>query len=591
METRKRFKRWRSKVSTIFITVMAALSIVLPGESVCHAETVSLQWGTSTGATGYKVYYQADTSTAPFSGTGASEGSAPVDVANQTSASISGLDPAHAYYFAVTAYNTAGESSYSNIVSVPEQTSPTTSISYPANNASVGGTVAITASATDNVGVTSVGFYVNGVLQGTDTSAPYTYSWNTSSLASGTYTLTSRAYDAAGNVGESSAVTVTVANDSTAPTVALTSPAGGATLSGTATIAASASDNVGVSKVEFYANGTLLSASNIAPYSYNWNTASITNGSYTLLARAYDSAGNVGQSSAITVTVNNQVADTTAPTVSSFTMPSTSTSLTVAISALTATDAVGVTGYLVTESSTKPSATASGWSTSAPTSFTFSGAGMKTAYAWAKDAAGNVSGSLSRTVTITLPDTTAPTVSSFTMPSTSTSLTVAISALTATDAVGVTGYLVTESSTKPSATASGWSTSAPTSFTFSGAGMKTAYAWAKDAAGNVSGSLSRTVTITLPDTTAPTVSIISPLANSVVKGTKTIYAAASDNVKVTKVEFYVNGVLRLTSGSSPFRYSLNTKTVANGPCSLMAKAYDAAGNMKQSSAVSVTVRN
>jgi len=305
MEMRNQLKQWRSKVSTIFVIVMSALSMVLPGVTNCHAVTVSLQWGTSTGAAGYKVYYQADSSTAPLSGTGASQGGAPVDVANQTSASISGLDPAHAYYFAVTAYNAAGESSYSNIVSVPEQTSPATSISYPANNASVSGTVAITASASDNVGVTSVGFYVNGVLQGTDTSAPYTWSWNTSSLASGTYTLTSRAYDAAGNVGESSAVTVAVVNDAAAPTVALTSPAGGATLSGTVTVAASASDNVGVSRVEFYANGTLLSASNIAPYSYSWNTASVANGSYTLQARAYDSTGNVGQSSAITVSVSN----------------------------------------------------------------------------------------------------------------------------------------------------------------------------------------------------------------------------------------------------------------------------------------------
>ncbi|MEA5114176.1 MAG: Ig-like domain-containing protein, partial [Geobacteraceae bacterium] len=188
-------------------------------------------------------------------------------------------------------------------------------------------------------------------------------------------------------------------------------------------------------------------------------------------------------------------------------------------------------------------------------------------------------------------DATAPTVNTFTLPTTATSLTVPITAFTATDEVGVTGYLVTESSTQPSATAIGWSTSAPSSFTFSSAGTKTAYAWAKDAAGNVSGSLSRTVTITLPDTTAPTVSITSPSANSVVRGSKTIYASASDNVKVTKVEFYVNGVLKLTSGSSPFKYSWNTRTVGNGTCGLMAKAYDAAGNMQQSSTVSVRVKN
>jgi len=308
METRQESGNVWMRVSKVIFIALSALSLLMTGQSDCHAVTVSLQWGASTGATGYRVYYQANSSAQPFDGTGASQGSAPVDVANQTSATISGLDPANAYHFAVTAYNEAGESSYSNVVSVPELTSPATSISYPANNASVSGTVALTASASDNVGVSRVEFYVNGALQGSDTSTPYTSSWNTASLAAGTYTLTSRAYDAAGNVGQSGAVTVTVVNDTTAPTVSLTSPASGATLSGTVAVTASASDNVGVSRVEFYANGTLLSASNVAPYSYSWNTAAVSNGSYTLSARAYDSAGNVRNSSAVSVVVNNSAA-------------------------------------------------------------------------------------------------------------------------------------------------------------------------------------------------------------------------------------------------------------------------------------------
>jgi hypothetical protein len=133
-----------------------------------------------------------------------------------------------------------------------------------------------------------------------------------------------------------------------------------------------------------------------------------------------------------------------------------------------------------------------------PTSFTFSAEGSKTAYAWVKDAAGNVSASRSATVTITLPDTTAPVVSAFSMPATTTALSVPVSSIIATDAVGVTGYLVSESATAPAAGAAGWSASVPTSFTFSAEGSKTAYAWAKDAAGNVSASSSTTVVITLP---------------------------------------------------------------------------------------------
>ncbi len=192
--------------------------------------------------------------------------------------------------------------------------------------------------------------------------------------------------------------------------------------------------------------------------------------------------------------------DTTRPTVTNFTTPSSSTSLTVTITSFTATDNVGVTGYLVTETSATPSATASGWTTTAPTSYTFTSAGSKTLYAWAKDAAGNVSLSSTANVTITLAvqDTTRPTVTNFTIPSSSTSLTVTITSFTATDNVGVTGYLVTETSATPSATATGWSTTVPTSYTFTTAGSKTLYAWAKDAAGNISLSRSANVTVTAP---------------------------------------------------------------------------------------------
>lgn len=93
------------------------------------------------------------------------------------------------------------------------------------------------------------------------------------------------------------------------------------------------------------------------------------------------------------------VQDTTPPVVTSFSVPSTSNSLTVPITALTATDNVGVTGYAVSESSSVP---VSGWSASVPSSYTFSSAGTKTLYAWARDAAGNVSAPKSAQVTITL---------------------------------------------------------------------------------------------------------------------------------------------------------------------------------------------
>ena len=102
-------------------------------------------------------------------------------------------------------------------------------------------------------------------------------------------------------------------------------------------------------------------------------------------------------------------------------------------------------------------------------------------------------------------DTTPPTVTAFSLPGTATSLTVAITTFTATDTVGVTGYRLTETNSAPT---TGWTATAPGSYTFGTAGAKTLYAWARDAAGNVSPARSAGVTITLPpgaDTTPPTV--------------------------------------------------------------------------------------
>ena len=201
--------------------------------------------------------------------------------------------------------------------------------------------------------------------------------------------------------------------------------------------------------------------------------------------------------------------DTTLPTVTAFSVPATAASLTVPISTFTATDNVAVTGYLVTETSTKPTAGAVGWSVVQPTIYTFASAGSKTLYGWARDAAGNVSNSRSATVTITLSaaDTQAPTVTAFSVPATASALTVPISTLTATDNVAVTGYLVTETSARPTAGAGGWTGTTPTTYTVASDGSYTLYPWAKDAIGNVSAVFASPRAVVV-DTTMPTVTSI-----------------------------------------------------------------------------------
>src|SRR5258708_4977457 len=122
-----------------------------------------------------------------------------------------------------------------------DTTPPTTSITSPAQGATVSGmSVSVQASASDvDSAVSKVEFYVDGSLKVTDTSSPYTYSWDTTAYVNGTHTLQTKAYDPSGNVGTSAQVSVTVSNSATvsvsvSPTVATLSSGG--TQSFTATV-------------------------------------------------------------------------------------------------------------------------------------------------------------------------------------------------------------------------------------------------------------------------------------------------------------------------------------------------------------------
>lgn len=94
-------------------------------------------------------------------------------------------------------------------------------------------------------------------------------------------------------------------SDTVAPATSIASPAGGATVSGTLTVTGAASDNVGVTRVEFYLDGVLKSTDTASPYSWAWDTTSAANGSHTLTTQAYDAVGNRGDSGPVSVTVNN----------------------------------------------------------------------------------------------------------------------------------------------------------------------------------------------------------------------------------------------------------------------------------------------
>jgi len=107
-------------------------------------------------------------------------------------------------------------------------------------------------------------------------------------------------------IDDVSVALTTGAGDTTAPTTSVTAPANGATVSSTVSVTATASDNIAVTKMEIYIDGTLRTSNTSATsLTYSWNTTTFANGSHTIVSKAYDAAGNVGTSSTITVTVSN----------------------------------------------------------------------------------------------------------------------------------------------------------------------------------------------------------------------------------------------------------------------------------------------
>jgi hypothetical protein len=126
MNCRNKTSQGLKLIPRLMFIILFICAFSLSCQNLSFASTVVLQWEpvTDTNLAGYKVYYQADSSAQPLRGTGAHQGPSPIIIPNPNTetitATISGLDPTHPYYFIVVAYNNSGiESSLSNIVSVP----------------------------------------------------------------------------------------------------------------------------------------------------------------------------------------------------------------------------------------------------------------------------------------------------------------------------------------------------------------------------------------------------------------------------------------------------------------------------------------
>jgi subtilisin family serine protease len=226
-----------------------------------------------------------------------------------------------------------------------DTTAPTITMIAPASGSPVFGSVLVSASASDNVGVAGVKFLLDDHPLGAEVAfAPYQQTWMTTTVPNGSHVLTALARDGAGNQS-SSTVNVTVSNDTAPPTVALTRPPAGATVNGTVTVAATASDDLEVFGVRFTVDGVPLGAEDtVAPYEATWTTTTAANGPHNVAAIARDGAGHETTASVV-VTVANDLA---APTVT-ITSPAAGTTLNGIVSArATASDDVGVVGVQFT---------------------------------------------------------------------------------------------------------------------------------------------------------------------------------------------------------------------------------------------------
>lgn len=223
---------------------------------------------------------------------------------------------AGSYALTAKATDNSGGVKTSVAVAISVRTPPTVNITVPANNASfiAPASIPITASATPagSATISKVDFLKGATLLGTKTVAPYTFTWT--GVAVGSYSLTAKATDSNGLATTSAPIAVTVGANPP-PTVSITAPASNASFAAPASVAitasATAASGLTISKVDFYSGATLLGTKTTSPYIFNWT--GVAAGSYSLTAKATDSAGAITTAAAVPITVTPPIAR---PTVS-----------------------------------------------------------------------------------------------------------------------------------------------------------------------------------------------------------------------------------------------------------------------------------
>jgi chitodextrinase len=506
----------------------------------------------------------------------------------------------------------------SNCASPAVDTPPTVSLSAPAAG-TVSGSVTMNATASDNIGVNSVAFAVDGTVVNTDTTSPYSYAWNSSTVANGSHSLTAIATDTASQTTTSTAVSVTVNNaspDTTPPSVFTMNAIAGATpaqvpitWNATADPAVGGQTTSGLSGYRVLRGGTVIATLGAGVTSYT--DSSVTQAtSYTYQIQAFDVAGNNRNSTNTQTVTTPASSDTYFPAVSnaSFNLHltgSTTTSLTFAWSQVSdapnpanaGATVSGTTGYHIYRNNVLV-ASPSGQAT---VTYTDSGLTPGTTYNYAIsafDGGGNGSNSSSQVPmqTVFAQDTTAPTTPTSFVVVTRTHNAASLSWSASSDPTvsgqttsGVAGYNITRNGTAlPTTTA--------TTLADSGLTPGTTYTYlirSIDGSGNLSGAASvQTTTNSAPDTTPPSVPAN---AQAIPKsaGEVDVTWSASTDTGGSGLAGY--NVYRSDLGTTPMNSSLLTTvvyvdTLVSGSHSYnyTVEAVDGAGNANRTGVLSAT---
>ncbi|MGB8930386.1 MAG: Ig-like domain-containing protein, partial [Anaeromyxobacteraceae bacterium] len=482
----------------------------------------------------------------------------------------SGSYPNGSYALVAKAYDAAGNvgTSAPITVEVKDSTPPAVSIVAPPAGGTVRGIAEVTASATDDGLMKRVQLTVGAAAPVDFTAPPYSVRIDTATLADGKYTATATAWDGAGN-------SATVASDfwvdNTPPVVTLTAPAAAASVSGTYTLKATATDGQLVDHVEFWVGDAVLATVATAPFEVDWATTALDNGTWNVAAIAYDAAGNAHTSAIVPVTVWNA---TTADFDVARKVPACAT---VGPSCFSGT-AVDSRAALALRAELHAPNTLDGCvdgelgqyhvdeSIDQITIRTLDGASLAPGKTVSVDVDFfAVSPDLDRVDLFYAADASAPAWVWFaTVAPTSAGLqTISGSYVLPTGPVQAVRAAARYAESGPSACA-------PGSF-------------------DDRDDLVFAVNTPGADLSLPTVSIQNPVDGGTVHGTVLVKANAADDRGVARVEFAVDGVVVATDAVAPWELEWDSASVANGSHAVVATAYDTSGNHQASNPVFVTV--